>query len=431
MDTAKSAIGTRLTEIYADRLLSARDAKEVADLTAKLTELLKVNPGASTPRVRLTLLEGDYNRAEAHALQWVGDPALAAARASALAELGRCRPELNQVRDELFKRIDRLNDDLARLDDGPRRDATERELQVVAQAASRATYFAAWANYYEALVTPPPAVVVELLRTAQRGFRYLLGVEAGAIKADEMQGLDAELTARIALGLALVEMAGGELETGKAIFARCRAERECRGAGLGRPLAGVGALAPRACVRRPRQRRSTAVDAMAPPLTPARGALCSMLIRGLPAAAAETEPFNPGAGGGAELVDRMTLLGLRGLIRLGRPDLARKLLAGRDLSRAGASGMLGQWLRGQLALHAAEAAGRGTATSGAGRDCVGDLPTLSLPPSRCYRPIAGLSRPGACFASASCRPPTTRSAARSMHSRPPARRRPMPSGWRF
>ena len=48
----------------------------------RLNRLIAARPGASSPRVRLTLLEGDYNRAEPLALKWVGNPAEKAARAT-------------------------------------------------------------------------------------------------------------------------------------------------------------------------------------------------------------------------------------------------------------------------------------------------------------------------------------------------------------
>jgi tetratricopeptide (TPR) repeat protein len=354
---AAPAIAGRLAEVFADRLLTAGDSKEGAELTDRLTRLISAHPSTATPRVRLTLLEGDYNRAEAEALKWVGDPSNGPARANAVARLGRCRPQLDRIRDDLLKQIEKLNNELGRLDNGPRRDALEREFEAIAQVANRATYFAGWANFYESLVTQLPAAASERLRVARQGFRRLLGIEPERFKSSDLEGLDGELTARIALGLALVEMASGGTENGNEVF------QSLRGPSVNATVrdwvdrwqvwalsrAGLGAEA-EATAR-------SAVEGFVPPMTPAKGALCSMLVRGVPGAAAKTAGRARAGAGDVDQANRLVLLGLSGLIRLGRPDLARRLLGGRDLSAAAPPGVLAHWLRGQAALQAAEAGG--------------------------------------------------------------------------
>jgi tetratricopeptide (TPR) repeat protein len=354
---AAPSIAGRLAEVFADQLLTAGDSKEGAELTDRLTRLIGAHPSASTPRVRLTLLEGDYNRAEAEALKWVGDPSDASARTNAVARLVRCRPELDRIRDELKKQIDKTNDELGRLDNGPRREALEREFQAIAQVANRATYFAGWANFYESVVTQAPAAATERLQVARQGFRRLLGIEDEQFKAADLEGLDGELTARIALGLALVEMANGGAENGKEMF------QALHGPTVNATVRDwvdrwqVWALARAALGAEAEAVARSAVEGFTPPLTPAKAALCSMLVRGVVSGA----PASPAGAGDPEQANRLTLLGLRGLIRLGRPDLARRLLGGRDLSPAAPPGVLAHWLRAQAALQAAEAGGGGDA----------------------------------------------------------------------
>ncbi len=96
--SATTAIAARLAQVYADRLSAVTEEKELADLTGRLNKLIAAHPAAGGPRVRLTMLEGDYNRAEPQALKWVGNPSDAAARSDALARLGKCRPELDRAR---------------------------------------------------------------------------------------------------------------------------------------------------------------------------------------------------------------------------------------------------------------------------------------------------------------------------------------------
>ena len=399
---AAPAIAGRLAEVFADRLLTAGDSKEGAELTDRLTRLISAHPSTATPRVRLTLLEGDYNRAEAEALKWVGDPSNGPARANAVARLGRCRPELDRIRDDLLKQIEKTNDELGRLDNGPRRDALEREFQVGAQVANRATYFAGWANFYESVVTQLPAAASERLRVARQGFRRLLGIEPERFKSSDLEGLDGELTARIALGLALVEMASGGTENGNEVF------QSLRGPSVNATVRDwvdrwqVWALARAGLVAEAEATARSAVEGFAPPLTPAKGALCSMLIRGV-SGAAETSVPGPAGAGGIEQANRLTLLGLRGLIRLGRPDLQarRSACGGRDLSAAApcpACWPIG--CAGRPRFKRRRPAEAPMPTRVPRLRSPRPRPIPPLPASRSSSPIAGSARPGAFSASA-------------------------------
>ncbi len=343
-------IASQLSEVYADRLLTVTDPKEEAELAGRLTRLIHDHPSAGSPRVRLTLLEGDYNRAEDLALKWIADPADQAARTDALARLGRCRPELDRAREELLKRVEDIDKELDRSGASPRFDALEREYRAASQTASRATYFAAWANTYEGLLSADSPG--ERFRVARRGFLSLLGVEEEGIKGADIEGLEVETTARIALGLAVADLAGAGREEGKDVFRTLRdpkvhpTVRDWVDRWEVWTLLRAGEDAEAETTAR------TAVDRLAPPFSPARGALCSVLIRGVrppPGTAGHTA-----APADRERADRLVGLGLRGLIRLGRPDLARQLLGDRDLSASAPPGAMAHWLRGQAALHAAE-----------------------------------------------------------------------------
>ncbi len=332
-----SAIAARLAQVYAERLLTVTDPGELADLSARLNRLLVARPGSGGTRVRLTLLEGEYNRAELLALKWVGNPSEKAARADALSRLGKCRPQLDQARDELLSAVKRLDDQADHLDAGLRRDAVEAELRTVSQSANRAVYFASWANFYERLLSP--ATSGEGFRVARLGFRRLLGVQDKALTDDDFDGLDAEINARIALGLALAEEADGQVESARMAF------RALRGPDVHASVRDwvdrwqVWALLQANHADEALSVAQGAIDRMAPPFTSAKAALCMLLVRGV------TSP---------DLRDRMAILGLSGLVRIGRSDLARVQLDGRDLRAAAPPGALAHWLRGQVSLSAAE-----------------------------------------------------------------------------
>ena len=330
------------------------DPKESRRLSDRLTRLVARSSLGGSPRVRLTLLEGDYNRAEALALRWVSDPADEPARTDALARLGRCRPDLDRARDELLKRVEQMDNELDRITPVRASMPWSGELQAVSQTASRATYFAAWANIYEGLlVGGSPG---EGFRVARQGFRRLLGVGRSGSRPRTSRASRRRPPRGSRSGLAMAELSGGDARgeggvprpPGPKVHPTVR-DWVDRWEVWALLRAGAGAEA-EATARRPSTR-------LAPPFTPAKGSLCS---RADPRACAGRRGprEHPGRPPKSQQADRLVVLGLRGLIRLGRPDLARQLLGGRDLSASAPPGALAHWLRGQAALHAAEAGRR-------------------------------------------------------------------------
>jgi tetratricopeptide (TPR) repeat protein len=351
-NSTSSAIAGRLAEVYAERMLTVTDPKELAELTARLTQLIGSHPAAGTARVRLTLLEGDYNRAEAQALKWVGDPSDEPARADALARLARCRPELDRTRDELLKQVQILDNRADHLEGGSRRDAVELELRATAQTASRAIYFAAWANYYDGLLAPADRAAG--FGVARKGFRRLLELDEDQLKPDEIAGLDVELNARIALGLALAEIFDGHPENSEVAFQALRSPSVPAAVRDWVDRWQVWALLKKQLNDEAETIARAAVERLTPPYTPAKAALCSVLIRAVPGGTAGGAGTPPAAN--RDRANRLAFLGIQGFIRLGRPDLARRLIGDRDLSARAQTGAIAHWLRGQAALRTAEAA---------------------------------------------------------------------------
>ena len=255
----------------------------------------------------------------------------------ALSRLGKCRPQLDQARDELLKAVERLDDQADHLDAGLRRDAVEAELRTVSQTANRAVYFASWANFYERLLSP--AATGEGFRVARLGFRRLLGIEDRPLTADDFDGLDAEINARITLGLALSELATGQPESARTAFRVLRPRCGSVGSRLGRPLASLGAAPGKSRWRAGYPLlRLRSIGSRRPSLRP-RWLLCMLLLQGV---------------GSPDLKDRLAILGLRGLVRIGRSDLARRSSAAETSRQLAAPDGFAHWLRGQAALSAAE-----------------------------------------------------------------------------
>ena len=339
---ATAAIAARLAQVYADRLSAVTEEKELADLTGRLNKLIAAHPAAGGPRVRLTLLEGDYNRAEPRALKWVGNPSDEAARSDALTRLGKCRPELDRARDELLAHVKRLDEQADGLDAGPRRDAVEAELRTVSQSASRAVYFASWANFYERLLSPDGRG--DGFRVARQGFRRLLGVEDETLRADDFEGLDSETTARITLGFALSELADGGRKARGRRSQRCAATMSTARCETGSTAGRCGLCSgPTKLTKRSPLRRRPLIGSRRPLWRPRRPcARCSFEVLALD---------RPPLGSLATAWQRWAFAASSGLA--GRTWLARSLAP--ETCRPRSRRRVSSWLRGQAAPGAAEA----------------------------------------------------------------------------
>ena len=106
-------------------------------------------------------------------------------------------------------------------------------------------------------------------------------MEEEGIKGADIEGLEVETTARIALGLAVADLAGAGREEGKDVFRVLRdpkvhpTVRDWVDRWEVWTLLRAGEEAEAEATAR------TAVERLAPPFNPAKGALCSVLIRGV------------------------------------------------------------------------------------------------------------------------------------------------------
>jgi tetratricopeptide (TPR) repeat protein len=343
------ALVERLAELYANRLLTVTEPKEVDDLKRRLEALWRDLPGARTTGTELTLLEGDYNRAEALALKWVGDPSATAPRDQALLILDRIAPALDTLRDQGLQKIEKGNEALESLSGG-RRNQLEQDLQRTAALAGRATYFASWSGFYRSLLQSSAKDRDEAgaggngFRTARLGFRRLLEIPPDEeIVAKDLPVPEDEVQARILLGLALAEFACGNLAAGQACFEVLHdghtpaSVRDWADHWAVWSLVRAGQAGPAQSAAR------RAVDAFTDDATPARLALCRVLVQAstsapLPAAARRS----------------LAALGIRGLLRLKRFEMARSLMQAHAVDGDDAADLPAHWMRGQRALEAAE-----------------------------------------------------------------------------
>ena len=189
----------------------ADDMAAYNDTLQRIETLIQAVPAANTAPLQVMLLQADYNRAESLLTAWMNDPQAESSRAEAQQILDRISPSLLQFDTELNKQAEAL---LARMDETPEGDALtalELEAKRVQGIASRAAYFAAWANYYRGLLTRAAAGADPYLQ-ARTIFRRIFGNDAALPPDTDPEGLGLESIwrARAMIGLGLSEAACGD-----------------------------------------------------------------------------------------------------------------------------------------------------------------------------------------------------------------------------
>ncbi len=173
----KPALAKRLADLYAIRLMESAEEKPRYDETLRrIDELTRRFPEANTTALQVMLLQADYNRAERLITQWLSDPQATEDRQQAAKILSRIAPRLDVYQKNLNQQVQKLLSDTDELPEGDALNIAQQRLRRLQGLTARATYFAAWANYYLATATDaaPNATAFQRARAI---FRRLFGLE--------------------------------------------------------------------------------------------------------------------------------------------------------------------------------------------------------------------------------------------------------------
>ena len=204
-EAERQHLAQRLADLYAGQLVEFADDKtRYEGVLAKINRLVTQVPAAKTPSLEVMLLQADYYRAENAIGKWMADRGLTAQRDEAARILDRIAPELERLQQSLNEQYDKLNEALYLAEEVKPDDPRLQELQRLQPIVGRASYFAAWSNYYRGLARGSR----ESHQQARESFRRLLGLgdDYAGVEADSL-GLESIWRARAMIGLALVEAA--------------------------------------------------------------------------------------------------------------------------------------------------------------------------------------------------------------------------------
>ncbi|MCA9176405.1 MAG: hypothetical protein KDB14_18085 [Planctomycetales bacterium] len=230
--TDRIALAKRLADLYAERLLREQEQPTAgltatdggpegtepddaaARLRAKIANLIRDIPDANTPGLGIVLSQVEFQAAEADAIRWLSerDEEARGRAASQLASLARSFAQRRAAMQAAVEREERALDDTNLSAD--EREQAERRFNDATILLLRAEFLGGWANYYDGILNQRAAS----LESAREMFSALLGVKESRELDPEWLGLDVPAKARSLIGLAVVEIGRGELETGGKYF---------------------------------------------------------------------------------------------------------------------------------------------------------------------------------------------------------------------
>ena len=335
-------LARRLADVYAGQLLAfSEDADKYDAVVGKINELLERVPAAKTSLLEVMLLQADYYRAESSVGKWIADRNDASSRNDGQVILDRIAPELNRLQTELNAEHDKLLEEVNELKEGEQLDLKEKELGRLQAIVGRASYFAAWSNYYRGLTKNSQADY----ETALALFRQLLGIgdSYDDVEAEDL-GLESIWRSRSLIGLALTESAMEHAEQSDRCFEwlnHASVPPQLR------DQAGYWRLQSLLNVERYAEAATYAAKQIAGfkgAATQGQVSYCVSLIQaayaGGAAANVQARPLGP--------------LGLGGLIKIGQRGTAKQLMAKYEVVLDDDAGFYLRWLQGQQLFERAE-----------------------------------------------------------------------------
>lgn len=340
------SLAKKLADLYAAQMMaSAGDNEQSQAILRRIRALTQKVPQADTPSLQVMLLQADYKHAESLATRWIGDPKDTAARDEASRIFVRITPQLNDYQKKLNAQADELIDLVDDMEEGNQREAKEKELARVLAVAGRATFYAGWSNYYHGLTKRPQAKGdFEIARTA---FRTLLDIEDESYAELDAEWLALESVERAGalIGLALAESAADNLEASRACVALLEHASVASEIQDQAPYWYVQGLLNAGKYDEAMRYSEEKIATYAGNATQGKVSLCASLVRATFAERSEN---------GAPAKQRLGIIGLEGLVRLGQQRAAAQLMEEYDIKLDDTGGFFLGWMKGRRQLTAAE-----------------------------------------------------------------------------
>ena len=209
-DQQRERIGVQLVELYTREIQNGNPSDDKLDLLLRqLEQVLLVCPQLRTPELNILLIQAEYQQAFLTLSRWMEIPTDLDSRNDAVGQFTALVPQFDRQTGELEEKIESLQKRIDIEENETRLDEIAAEQDKFKAALLRASYYAAWNDYYLAIGLVDKTSRGQAADRARQRFADFLGFDLDRdyeIADPESLELEMPLRARAGMGLAVVEL---------------------------------------------------------------------------------------------------------------------------------------------------------------------------------------------------------------------------------
>ena len=209
-DQQRERIGVQLVELYTREIQNGNPSDDKLDLLLRqLEQVLLVCPQLRTPELNILLIQAEYQKAFLTLSRWMEIPTDLDSRNDAVGQFTALVPQFDRQTGELEEKIESLQKRIDIEENETRLDEIAAEQDKFKAALLRASYYAAWNDYYLAIGLVDKTSRGQAADRARQRFADFLGFDLDRdyeIADPESLELEMPLRARAGMGLAVVEL---------------------------------------------------------------------------------------------------------------------------------------------------------------------------------------------------------------------------------
>lgn len=209
-DQQREIIGVQLVDLYSNEIQNGNlDDDSLASTLRRLEQVLLACPQLRTAELNILLIQAEYQQAFLDLSRWMENRNDKDARNRAVNQFTALAPQFDRQIEELEEKVNRLQRQLDAEENEAQIDKVAAEQDKFKAALLRASYYAAWNDYYLAIGLVDTTARGQAAARARQRFADFLGFDLDLdyeIADPESLELEMPLRARAGLGMAVMEL---------------------------------------------------------------------------------------------------------------------------------------------------------------------------------------------------------------------------------
>lgn len=209
-DQQREKIGVQLVDLYSNEIQNGNlDDDDLAATLRRLEQVLLTCPQLRTAELNILLIQAEYQQAFLDLSRWMENRNDTDSRNRAVSEFTALIPQFDRQIEDLEEKVNRLQRQLDAEENEAQIDKIAAEQDKFKAALLRASYYAAWNDYYLSIGLIDASARGQAAARARQRFADFLGFDLDLdyeIADPESLELEMPLRARAGLGMAVMEL---------------------------------------------------------------------------------------------------------------------------------------------------------------------------------------------------------------------------------